>query len=211
MQSVYFFINLLAELTMTLLTADCNAKLHAELNCHCPMQHVVFLFLFLIALFILTHIGPAHLTVQGNGKVNDWSGFNFLLFLLLIRIKTWLPSLSCVYVRCRSSVLFSFFFFFHINVWLSFSSRHLFRLEALRWSLLTLWRSWRFVCRWQARLPPDLESVHSAWSVTWASSASTRYPERTTMFSHAAQRWLDSINALFCLYLTSLWSCCLSV
>lgn len=112
MQSVYFFINLLAELTMTLLTADCNAKLHAELNCHCPMQHVVFLFLFLIALFILTHIGPAHLTVQGNGKVNDWSGFNFLLFLLLIRIKTWLPSLSCVYVRCRSSVLFSFFFFF---------------------------------------------------------------------------------------------------
>lgn len=61
-------INMLAEFQMLLRTAIASRV--AIENCHCPMQHVFFC-LFLIALFIFTHIGPAHLTVQGNGKVND--------------------------------------------------------------------------------------------------------------------------------------------
>lgn len=149
--------------------SGCTANLLPEWT-ECPMQHVLFLFLFLIALFIFTHIGPALLTVRGNGKVIDRSGCNcYFWYFFMRKKKTWFPSLSCIHVRCRSrfkiaSVEKSSVAFFPC----------VFRLEPLRWSLPTLWRLWRSACRLQVRSPLDLESVHWVWSVTWASSVSIR-------------------------------------
>lgn len=66
--------------------SGCTANLLPEWT-ECPMQHVLFLFLFLIALFIFTHIGPALLTVRGNGKVIDRSGCNCYFWYFFMRKK----------------------------------------------------------------------------------------------------------------------------
>lgn len=51
----------------------------------------------------------------------------------------------------------------------------IFRPGDLRWSSQTLWRSWRSVCRWQEKSPQGHASALSLSSVTWVSSACTRY------------------------------------